>query len=189
MKEALKQAGQPWQAERQLKIATKFQQICQNARELQQKQSEIKKIQSQLSGQYSDLKGALDDISAPELFDSSVKLKESEIEEKLAYCHVTAADVAKIRQQIKELEILSQKINDEELRPDIEALQDRLANISGQCQDVIRQCQAKMAQLRDLTVFVRDELNWLKESQIAITGRILNENLEKSNKKLIKFLS
>ena len=119
----------------------------------------------------SDLKGALDGLSAPELFDSSQKLKESEIEEKLAYCHVTAADVAKIRHQIKELEILSQKINDEKLRPDIEALQDRLANISAQCHDVIRQCQAKMAQLRDLTVFVRDELNWLKESQIAITGR------------------
>ena len=53
MKESLKQAGQPWQAERQLKISTKFQQICQNARELKQKQGEIMKIQNQLTGQFS----------------------------------------------------------------------------------------------------------------------------------------
>lgn len=122
------------------------------------------------SDRYEHLKHTLDQISTPLLFEPNLKVKECDIEEKLACCHVTAADLAKVRQEIKELEILSQKINDEQTSDEIRSLQDRLRDYGLQCNDAIRECQAKMASLRDLSVYINDELHWLKETQIAITA-------------------
>jgi len=122
------------------------------------------------SNRYEYLKCTLDQISTPELFEPNLKLKETDIEEKLACCHVTAADLAKVRQEIKELEILSQKIDDTRHNGEIEALQNRLRDFTLQCNDAIRECQTKMASLRDLSVFINDELHWLKETKIAITA-------------------
>jgi len=49
MKESLKQAGQPWQAERQLKVATKYQQLLQQIRELNYRHAEVRELKAQLS--------------------------------------------------------------------------------------------------------------------------------------------
>ena len=123
-----------------------------------------------MSDRYEYLKETLENISAPAMFDSHLKPKECEIEEKLACCHVTAADLAKVRQEIKEMEILSRKISDNAPAADIAKLQSRLQTYTAQCNECITECQAKMAGLRDLTVFVNDELQWLRETQIAITA-------------------
>lgn len=55
MKESLKQAGQPWQAERQLKIATKYQQLVQNVRELNHRHAEVRDLKAQLSSGFIDI--------------------------------------------------------------------------------------------------------------------------------------
>jgi hypothetical protein len=97
-------------------------------------------------------------------------VKESDIEEKLACCHVTAADLAKLREEIKELAILAQKIDEEQTANQIEKLQNRIRDYLSHCNQCIRECQTKMANLRDISVFVADELQWLDETQIAITA-------------------
>ena len=112
MKESLKQAGQPWQPERQLKIVTKFHQEmiinlsiklfyvwfykscqAQNAvRSATQKQSQLDEMRKEFDEIFTSADEALNSIIPPEPC-SGDKLIENELLQKMACCHVTIGQV------------------------------------------------------------------------------------------------
>ena len=62
MKESLKQAGQPWQPERQLKIVTKFHQAQNALRTATQKQAQVSEMRKEFEEIYSNADRTLTNI-------------------------------------------------------------------------------------------------------------------------------
>jgi len=169
MKESLKQAGQPWQAERHLKVLTKFHQQEHIARELMVREQDIANLKEEYEFKYESVASTLDDIATPVAFSSMSSPKEDEIEKKLACCHVTIADLARLRQDLKEIAILAQKLGDQEPAR-INQIGEKVGRNMAEYNAIIRECQTKLAGLRDFSSIIATELKWLRETQIAITA-------------------
>ena len=89
----------------------------------------------------------------------------------MACCHVTIADLGQVKMEIRELEIIAQQIGDEKLEIDISRLSAKCAHLAKEVNDTIRNCTVKLGLLKNSSVFVNEELAWLHETQIAITGK------------------
>ena len=89
----------------------------------------------------------------------------------MACCHVTIADLGQVKMEIRELEIIAQQIGDEKLEIDISRLSAKCAHLAKEVNETIRNCTVKLGLLKNSSVFVNEELAWLHETQIAITGK------------------
>lgn len=182
MKESLKQAGQPWQPERQLKITTKYHQVQNQFRNQAQKAAHIDTMKKKYNEIMQSVDQSLADITGNTLLKLPVLSKETglskenlaenerEIEEKLACCHVTASDLAKVKGEIRELEVLSQQIGDPTLEAELEHLATRCNSLTQEVNATIHDCTSRLGILRDSSLFVHEQLAWLAETQIAITA-------------------
>ena len=101
----------------------------------------------------------------------SEKIAENELLQKMACCHVTIADLGQVKMEIRELEIIAQQIGDEKLEIDISKLSAKCAHLAREVNETIRNCTVKLGLLKNSSVFVNEELAWLHETQIAITGK------------------
>ena len=94
MKESLKQAGQPWQPERQLKIVTKFHQAQNALRSATAKQTQLEEMRAEFDAIFTSADKTLRAIVTPQTDEENA---ESELMQKMACCHVTIADLGQVR--------------------------------------------------------------------------------------------